>query len=91
MKVVKKTRHGRHKEDKVVFGFYVEPEFKALAQLVANKMECNVHDVVRKGVETLATKLGILKDGVIQDDYRMVIEAMSAIIRHNRNKKRNEQ
>lgn len=84
----KNNRHGKHDPDKVLLGGYVTPEFKALAQLVANTRKCNVHEILQEGVYTLATISGIMKDGKILPEYQIAIDALADIIRTNRNKRR---
>ena len=82
------NRHGKHDPDKVLLGGYVTPEFKALAQLVASMRKCNVHELLREGVYTLATAMGVMKDGNVTPQYKASIEAMAEIIRTNRNNRR---
>lgn len=84
----KGNRHGKHDPDKVLLGGYVTPEFKALAQLVANVRKCNVFEILQDGVFTLATVEGIMKDGKINPEYQSAVNALADIIRTNRNKKR---
>lgn len=83
-----KNRHGMHDPDKVLLGGYVTPEFKALAQLVASMRQCNVHELLQEGVYTLATSMGVMKDGKVEPKFKTVIEAMAKIIRENRKNKR---
>lgn len=86
----KGNRHGKHSPDKVLLGGYVTPEFKALAQLVASIKMCSVHELLQEGVYTMATSLGIMKEGAIIPAYRAAINAMAEMIRSKRNTKRGE-
>ena len=88
MKKQTDNRHGKHKPDKVLLGGYVTPEFKALAQLVASMKMCSVHELLQDGVYTIATSLGVMKNGVIMPAYRPAVEAMAEIIRTKRDEKR---
>lgn len=82
------NRHGKHDPDKVLLGGYVTPEFKALAQLVASMKMCNTHELLQEGVYTIATNLGVMKNGAIVSAYRPAIDAMAEVIRTKRNNKR---
>ena len=86
---IERTRHGKHDPDKVLLGGYVTPEFKALAQLIASMRKCNVHELLQEGVYTLATSMGVMKDGEIIPEFKEAITAMADIIRTNRNNRRN--
>lgn len=88
MKKPQDNRHGKHNPDKVLLGGYVTPEFKALAQLVASMKMCSVHELLQEGVYTMATSLGVMKDGAIVPAYRPAVNAMAEIIRTKRDSKR---
>mgnify|MGYP006873217173 CR=1 FL=1 len=88
MKKSQDNRHGKHKPDKVLLGGYVTPEFKALAQLVASMKMCSVHELLQEGVYTMATSIGVMKNGVIVPAYRPTVDAMAEIIRTKRDEKR---
>lgn len=75
------TRHGKHHPDKVQFGGMVSPEFKAIAQLTANKLQCSLMELMQRGVDNLATGAGILKNGRVTAQYREAVDAMADIIR----------
>ena len=77
----KKNRHGKHHPDKVQFGGMVTPEFKAIAQLTANKLQCSLMELMQRGVDNLATGAGILKDGHVTPQYHEAVAAMAEIIR----------
>ena len=77
----KKNRHGQHHPDKVQFGGMVTPEFKAIAQLTASKLQCTLMELMQKGVENLATGAGILRNGKVTPQYREAVSAMADIIR----------
>lgn len=68
--MMKTNRHGKHHPDKVQFGGVVWPEFKAVARLVAEKRGCSITDIIRRGVEDLATSDGILWNGEVTPEYR---------------------
>lgn len=82
------NRHGKHDPDKVLLGGYVTPEFKALAQLVASMKMCNTLELFQEGVYTIATSLGVMKNGAIVSMYRPAIDALAEVIRTKRNNKR---
>ena len=81
MKPKQDNRHGKHHPDKVQFGGMVSPEFKAIAQLTANKLQCSLVELMQHGVDNLATGAGILKDGKVAPQYREAVKAMADIIR----------
>ncbi len=85
------SRHGKHHPDRVQFGGMVTPEFKAIAQLTANKLQCSLMELMKKGVDNLATGAGILKNGVIAPEYKLTIDSMADIIRDELQKKRKDQ
>ena len=75
------NRHGKHRADKVQFGGMVPPEFKAIAQLTANMLQCSLMELMQRGVDNLATGAGILKNGKVTPQYREAVEAMADIIK----------
>ena len=89
MTTTRATRHGKHHPDKVQFGGMVTPEFKAIAQLTANKMKCSLMELMQRGIDNLATEAGILKDGEIVKEHTKAIAAMADIIRIKLTSKRN--
>lgn len=84
----KDNRHGRHREELVQFGGMVEPEFKALAQLTASVCRCTLVDLMRTGVETIATSKGIMSNGQVLPEYEESIRALASVIRSKLNAKR---
>lgn len=85
---MKENRHGKHRRDKVQFGGMVSPEFKAIAQLTASILKCSLMDLMKLGVNNLATGAGILKNGQVTPQYRQAIDAMADIISTSLAKKR---
>lgn len=77
------NRHGKHRADKVQFGGMVTPEFKAIAQLTANMLQCSLMELMQRGVDNLATGAGIIKDGKVTPQYREAVAAMTDIIKSN--------
>ena len=86
----KGNRHGKHREDKVNFGGMVTPEFKAFAQLVASKAKCGLMELMVRGINTIATEVGIMANGRVVPEYQDAIDAMAEIIRFNLAGKRGE-
>lgn len=86
--MTKESRHGKHHPDKVQFGGMVSPEFKAIAQLTANKRPCSLMDLMQEGVYNLATRAGIMKDGKVAPEYKEAVDAMADIIRTSLARKR---
>lgn len=80
-KKTKESRHGKHHLDKVQFGGMVSPEFKAIAQLTANILQCSMMELMQLGVNNLATGAGILRDNKVTPQYREAVAAMADIIR----------
>lgn len=89
-KVTSTNRHGKHRQDKVNFGGMVTPEFKAFAQLVASKSGCGLMELMVRGINTIATEVGIMANGHIVPEYQDAINAMAEIIRVNLAEKRGE-
>lgn len=77
----KDNRHGKHRPDKVQFGGMVSPKFKAIAQLTASKKKCSLMALMANGVYTLATEVGIMRNGEVAPEYKEAIEAMADIIK----------
>lgn len=77
-----------HHPDKVQFGGMVTPEFKAVAQLTANKLKCSLMELMQRGVDNLATGAGILKDGQVTNKYKEAVDSMADIIRSKLSQKR---
>lgn len=75
------NRHGKHRADKVQFGGMVTPEFKTIAQLTANMLQCSLMELMQRGVDNLATGAGILKNGKVTPQYREAVDAMADIIK----------
>ena len=84
------NRHWKHHPDKVQFGGMVSPEFKAIAQLTASKLQCSLMELMQKGVDNLATGAGILRNGEVTPQYREAVSALADIIRMNLNNTRKE-
>lgn len=84
------NRHGKHHPDKVQFGGMVSPEFKAVAQLTASKLQCSLMELMQKGVDNLATGAGILRNGEVTPQYREAVAALADIIRTKLNNTRKE-
>lgn len=89
MATTRETRHGKHHPDKVQFGGMVTPEFKAMAQLTANKMQCSLMELMQRGINNLAVEAGVMKDGQIVKKHLKAISAMADIIRTKLTSKRN--
>ena len=88
LKMTRESRHGKHHPDKVQFGGMVSPEFKAIAQLTANLLQCSLMELMQRGVDNLATGAGILKDGKVTPRYQEAVDAMADIIRTSLARKR---
>ena len=78
--VAVRNRHGKHAPGKVMFGGMVTPRFKALAQLTASMSQCSLMELMQRGVYTLATEAGILRDGRVVPEYNPAIAAMADMI-----------
>ena len=73
---------GKHNPDHVLIGFMDSPEFKALAEMVAECETRNgIADIFRAYVADRAASYGIVVDGVIQDKWRARISSRAKRIR----------
>lgn len=78
------SRQGKHKEMKTLFGAYVEPEVKALAVLTSDRLGITFTDIILNGLNSEATRAGIMRNGVIlpefMDAYNATLEIIKARI-----------
>lgn len=67
---MKTTRQGKHKEGKTLFGGYVDPEIKALAELTSEALGITFTDIIINGLKHEATRAGIMLNGEIVPKFR---------------------
>lgn len=77
------TRKGKHKEEKTLFGAYVVPEVKALAELTSETLGITFTDIILNGLRAEATRAGIMKNGEIVADY---VDSYNALVAMTREK-----
>lgn len=80
----------RHNKDNVLFGGYVTPEFKALAQLTASVCKTNCVELMKRGIYTEATRVGIMWNGIVKPEYRDTVDALANHIRIERENRKTE-
>ena len=90
MKYEKTTgnRHGKHDDDLVSFGGFVTPELKALARVAADELGMTMMDMIRDGVYSSATRVGVIKNGEIVEAYKPIVKAYAAAFRAKKEQKR---
>ena len=75
------SRAGKHKEGKTLFGAYVEPEIKALAELTSSQLGCTFTDIILNGLRSEATRAGIMRNGEIVEEFRPIYETLLKMTR----------
>lgn len=81
------AKHGGHDPDKVLIGGFVKPEKKALVQITAEAYKTDTLSVIMRGVDTIATAKGIVKDGKVTPGYADEIRTLASIIRSDKAKR----
>ena len=84
----KENRHGKHNEDKLMFGGMVTPEFKALAMLTASRLKTTMMEVMARGIYHEATNAGVMINNRIRPEFKESIISMADILRCKRDNKR---
>ena len=87
----KKRTGNRHDPDKVLFGGYVTPEFKAIAMLTASMRKTDCLTLMKNGVYGEATAAGIMKNGEVLPQFTRTIAAMANHIRLNRENRKTKE
>lgn len=75
------TRKGKHKEGKTLFGAYVEPEIKALAELTSSQLGCTFTEIILNGLRYEATRAGVMKNGEIVEEFRPLYNTLLKMTR----------
>ena len=75
------SRQGKHKDDKTLFGAYVTPEIKALAEMTSDKLGITFTDIIINGLYAEATRAGIMKNGEITAQYQQAHQLLTAMTR----------
>ena len=93
--MTKKTRKGMHKEGKTLFGAYVEPEIKALAEMTSEKLGITFTDIIINGLRSEATRAGIMRNGSIvaecKDEYDLLVAmTREKILKGNKKSRKGE-
>ena len=77
------TRKGKHKEGKTLFGAYVAPEVKALAELTSEVSGDTFTQIILDGITTAATRAGVMLNGRVVPEHK---EAYDLLVRMTREK-----
>ena len=75
------TAKNRHDEDLVGFSGYITPELKAIAQVTANELRTTMMDLVRSGIQSEATRAGVMRDGKVTEQYQPIVAAYADVYR----------
>lgn len=75
------NRMGKHKEGKTLFGAYVEPEVKALAEMTSEKLGITFTDIILNGLRSEATRAGIMRNNQIVKECKAEYELLVAMTR----------
>lgn len=70
------SRQGKHREGKISIGLYVDEDFRALLALVVDLSGDTATNIMMEGVRVKATELGILKNGIIVDEFKPALEVI---------------
>lgn len=95
-KTKKTSRHGRHKESKVMLGGMVEPKWKAItivtaAAFAGRGKPITQSDLLLEGVCRLAYQVGVMDaNGEITEQYRDAVELAELTIVDQLNIKRSK-
>lgn len=84
-----KTRQGKHKEGKTLFGAYVEPEIKALAEMTSEALGITFTDIIINGLKHEATRAGIMHNDEIVPEFREAYELAVSMTRDKINSNKN--
>lgn len=79
------SRHGKHAENVFRVSLYLSAEEKAIAVLAAELAGVTLTEVLRRGLSSEATRLGILSDGLIADKFRSRVTAYQLVLEEERN------
>lgn len=85
-----KSRQGKHKEMKTLFGAYVEPEVKALAVLTSDRLGISFTDIILNGLKNEATRAGLMHNGKIKPEHRAAFEATLEVVKARILEKKNK-
>ena len=77
----RKSRQGRHKEEKTLLGAYVTPEIKALAVMTADRLGITLTDILLNGLKSEATRAGILINDNIAPELKTNFEAVVEMVK----------
>lgn len=80
----RKSKHGVHDEGLVSFSGRVTPELMALVKVTCLQRGCNGMELLRMGVNTEATRAGILVNGEIAEEFKAAYELQLEIIKSKR-------
>ena len=79
------SRHGKHAENVFRVSLYLSAEEKAIAVLAAELAGVTLTEVLRRGLSSEATRLGILSDGLVADKFRSRVSAYRLVLEEERN------
>ena len=74
------SRHGKHAPDAFRISLYISAKEKAIATLTAELQGKTLTDVMRSGMESEATRVGILANGCVAEKYAQRVKAYQLIL-----------
>lgn len=74
------TRHGRHADNMFRVALYLTAEEKAIAVLAAEMSGVTLSDVLRRGIQSEALRLGIITDSGIAEKFRNRVDAYRHVL-----------
>ena len=78
------SRHGKHSPDVYRVALYLSAEEKAIAILTAERQGSSLSDVLRAGIVSEATRLGILVNGCISEKFQKRVSAYRQVLEAER-------
>lgn len=74
------SRHGKHAPGAFRVSLYLSSEEKAVAVLAAELEGCTLSDILRSGITSEATRLGIMSNGSIGEPFRQRVDAYKKVL-----------
>ena len=76
----RESRHGKHALDAFRVALYLSAEEKAIAILTAERQGRTLSDVLRGGIESEATRSGVLVNGSVAEKFRARVSAYKQVL-----------